>query len=52
MCLYYCILGFIAHFIILGVDCDSDDDCCFDEDRYNYMGYGTDLEEWANELID
>ena len=52
MCLCYCVLGFAAHSIISGVDCDSKDDCCFDEDRNDYMGYGTDLEECANELID
>ena len=45
MCLCYCILGFAAHSIISGVDCASDDD----EDCYDYMGYGTDYEESADE---
>ena len=50
MCLHYYILGFTAHFIISGVDCASDHDCCDDdEDRYNYLGYDTDYEECADE---
>ena len=50
MCLRYCVLGFAAHSIISGVDCASDDDCCDDdEDRYDYLGYGTEYEECADE---
>ena len=50
MCLCYCVLGFAAHYFISGVDCVSDDDCYDDaEDRYDYMGYGSDFEECADE---
>ena len=50
MCLCYYVLGFAAHSFISGVDCASDDDCYDDvEDRYVYMGYGTDFEECADE---
>ena len=50
MCLRYCVLGFAAHSIILGVDCASDDDCYDDdEDCYDYLRYGTDYEESADE---
>ena len=52
MCLCYCVLGFATHSIISSVDCDSNDDYLDDDDRYDYMGYGTDLEECANEFID
>ena len=51
MCLRYCVLGFTAHSFILGVDCASDDNCCDgDEDHYDYLGYGTDFEECADEF--
>ena len=50
MCLCYCVLGFAAHSFFSGVDYASDDDCCDDvEDRYDYIGYGTDFEECADE---
>ena len=50
MCLCYCVLGLASHSIILGVDCASDDDCCDDdEDRYDYLWYGTDYKECAHE---
>ena len=46
----YCVLGFAAHSFISGVNCASDDDCYVDdEDRYDFMGYGTDFEECADE---
>ena len=45
MCLRYYVLGFTAHSIISCVDCVSDDDCFMDDDRYVFLGYGTDLEE-------
>ena len=48
MCLCYGVLGFTTHSIILGVDCVSDDDCFMDDDRYVFMGYGTDFEECAD----
>ena len=53
MCLCYYVLGFAAHSTILGVDCDSEDDCCFDDDNhYDFLGYGIDFEECADELCD
>ena len=48
MCLCYCILGFTAHSIISGTDYASDDDYLDDEDRYDYLGYGTNYEECAD----
>ena len=47
MCLRYCVLGFAARFIISSVD--SDREYPFDVDPYDYMGYGTDFEESADE---
>ena len=44
MCLRYCVLGFAAHSIISGTGNASNDDCLDDEDRYDYMGYGSDYE--------
>ena len=52
MCLRYCVLGFAAHSIISGVDCLSVDDCFLDDDGYDFMGYGTDFEECADEFSD
>ena len=49
MCLCCCVLGFAAHSFISGTDCASDDDCLDDEDRYDYLGYGTDYDEYADE---
>ena len=49
MCLCCCVLGFTADSFISGTDCASDDDCLDDEDRYDYLGYGTDYEECADE---
>ena len=49
MCLCYYVLGFVAHSFILGTDCASDDDCLDDEDRYDYLRYGIDYEECADE---
>ena len=43
-------IGFIAHSIISGDD-SSSEDACFDEyDHYDFLGYGTDYEEYANEV--
>ena len=47
MCLRYCVLGFIAHSIISGVDCLSVDGYFMDDNRYVLMGYGIDFEECA-----
>ena len=52
MCLRYCVLGFAAHSIISGADCGSDDACLDDDARYDYLGYGTDYEESADEYSD
>ena len=52
MCLRYCVLGFAAHSIISGTDCAFDDDCLDDDDRYDYLGYGTDYEESDGEYSD
>ena len=51
MCLHYCVLGFTAHSNISGDDSDCEDDA-YDYDRYDFMGYGTDFEECADELSD
>ena len=48
MCLRYCVLGFAAYSIISGVDCVSNDDCFMDDDRYDFMAYGTDIEDCAD----
>ena len=52
MCLRYCVLGFAAHSIILGVDCDSDDTCFDEDDRYDFLGCGTDFEGCADQFYD
>ena len=52
MYLRYCVLGFEAHSIISGVDCISNDDCCMDDDRYDFIGFGTDFEECAGYFYD
>ena len=52
MCLRYCVLGFATHSFISGADCGSDDDCLDDDDCYDYLGYGTDYEESADEYSD
>ena len=52
MCLRYCVLGFAAHFIIYVVDCDSKDDYFIDDDCYDYLGYGIDFKECADEFFD
>ena len=44
----YCVLGFVAHSIILGDD--SDYEYRSDMDPYDQMGYGTDLEECVDEF--
>ena len=49
MCLCYCVLGFAAHSFISGTDCASEDDCLDDEDQYDYLGYDTDYEGYADE---
>ena len=46
------VLGFAAHSIISGTVCSSDDDGLDDDDRYDYLGYGTDYEESAEEYSD
>ena len=51
MCLRYCILGFATRFIISGDDLDYED-TGYDYDRYDFLGYGTDFEECADELSD
>ena len=51
MCLCYCVLGFAAHSNISGDDSDCEDDD-YDYDRYDFMGYGTDFEECADEFSD
>ena len=51
MCLCCCVLGFAAHSNISGDDSDCKDDG-YDYDRYDFMGYGTDLEECADGLFD
>ena len=50
MCLRYRILGFTAHSIISGVDCDFEYECLDEDDRYDCMGYDTDFEEFVNEF--
>ena len=44
------VLGFAAHFIILGTDSDAED--CSEDDRYDRMGYGSDFEEFLAECSD
>ena len=51
MCLCYCVLGFTAHSIISGDDSDFKD-AGYDYDRYDFLGYGTDFEECADEFSD
>ena len=51
MCLCYYVLGFAAHSNISGDDSDCEDDN-YDYDRYDFLGYGMDFEECANELSD
>ena len=50
MCLCYCVLGFAAHSNISGDDSDCEESGC-NYDRYDFMGYGTDLEEWAERVF-
>ena len=52
MWLCCCVLGFAAHSFISGTDDASDDDFLDDEDRYDYLGYGTDFEECADDYCD
>ena len=51
MCLRYCVLGFAAHFIISSDNSDCEDDG-YDYDCYDFLGYGMDFEEYADELSD
>ena len=51
MCLRYCVLGFAAHSNISGDDSDCEDDS-YDYDRYDFLGYGMDFEECADEFSD
>ena len=51
MCLCYCVLGFAAYSNISGDDSNCEDSGC-DYDIYDFMGYGTDLEEYADEFFD
>ena len=51
MYLRYCVLGFAAHSIISG-DNSNSEDAGYDYDRYDFMGYGTDFEECADEFYD
>ena len=33
--------------------CDDTDDTCYDDlDSYDYIGYGNDFEEWADEFLE
>ena len=48
MCLRYYVLGFAAYSIISGVDSVSDDNCFMDDDRYVFIGFGTDFEKCAD----
>ena len=51
MCLCYYVLGFAAYSNISGDDLDGEDDGD-DYDRYDFLGYGTDFEECADEFSD
>ena len=51
MCLRYCVLGFAAHSVISGDDLDFED-IGYDYDRYDFLGYGTNIEECADEFSD
>ena len=41
-----------AHSIIIGDDSGSEDACYDDDDHYDFMGYGIDFEECANQFYD
>ena len=41
-----------AYSFISGTDCASYDDCLDDEDRYDYLGYGTDYEECTDKYCE
>ena len=51
MCLCCCVLGFAAHSNISGDDSGCEDDG-YDYDHYDFLGYGTDFEECADEFSD
>ena len=51
MCVRYYVLGFAAHSIISGDDSNYED-VWYDYDRYDFLGYGMDIEECADELSD
>ena len=51
MCLCYYVLGFATHSNISGDDSDCEDGN-YDYDRYDFLGYGTDFEECADEFSD
>ena len=39
--------------LTLSFSSDSDDDTCYDDDeRYDAIGYGSELEEWFDEFYD
>ena len=47
------VLGFVAYSIILGYPFDdADDDVLDNEDHYDCLGYGSDLEEFLDEFSD
>ena len=48
VCAYVAVvLGFAAHSIISGSDSNAED--CFEDDRYDSLGYGSDFEEFLAE---
>ena len=50
VCLCYCILGFVAHSIILGTYSDAND--CDENDNYDSLGYGSHFEEFLDECYE
>ena len=44
------VLGFAAHSIISGTDSDAKD--CFEDDRYDSLGYGSNFEEFLAKCSD
>ena len=51
MCLCYCVLGFAAHSIVSGDDSDFED-VGYDYDCYDFLGYGMNFEDCADEFFD
>ena len=44
------VLGFAAHSIILGTDSDAEH--CFEDDRYDSLGYGSYFKEFLAKCFD